>query len=426
MAIELLAGLDLGNGYTKTMIQHADPKNTKQVKTDSPVFPSIAAKRYNPGDSAELALSELNDFAKSTLKIIDNADVSFESPMVTDTSRRLFGERALTSGSRVYEQYVIGGQTPKANNQLTGMLGLVVLAAKGLKQAVDLTGKFPEEAIKIEATLALALPIEEFRNTRREYKQRWENNGQPHRVTFHNFEQKISVEVTVKKAYIVQEGQAAQYGLRHSNDALLTEIQKKAVSLYPNGELDKFTGKQIVSAKNTLGIDIGEGTTDFAVFTNGEFNTDASKGIPIGYSEVLQSALKDKQISVGLGLKTIKQISELIHNVDESEELWDNRKEIAEKVVDQNTDAFADSVTQETSMLFESVASSVQVIFVYGGGASPAENALLPKLKELIERRQSQTGSYRPLPIVYLGSGYSRFLNVHGLFEILKNQVAKK
>ena len=61
-----------------------------------------------------------------------------------------------------------------------------------------------------------------------------------------------------------------------------------------------------------------------------------------------------------------------------------------------------------------------EVVYVYGGGASPLRDALYPKLCELFNEYQID------VPILYLDSTYSRFLNREGLYLIEKNIVQSK
>ncbi len=85
----ITAGLDLGNGYVKANI-------ISLIR----VFPSIAVKQFNTAHHTPLASDEVGAFMKD---IINQMDVSFSSPLVGSTERRLFGERALKSGLNLEE-----------------------------------------------------------------------------------------------------------------------------------------------------------------------------------------------------------------------------------------------------------------------------------------------------------------------------------
>ena len=78
---------------------------------------------------------------------------------------------------------------------------------------------------------------------------------------------------------------------------------------------------------------------------------------------------------------------------------------------------FANIVADEVSKVFNRVGGFIDVIFVYGGGSGPLERALFNRINERIEQSNLMEGA---LPIVYLDSGYSRYLNVQGLVALAK------
>ena len=58
------------------------------------------------------------------------------------------------------------------------------------------------------------------------------------------------------------------------------------------------------------------------------------------------------------------------------------------------------------------VGAYAEVIYVYGGGASPIKEVLYPVLCDVLKDYNLD------IPILYLDSMYSRFLNREGLFVI--------
>ena len=92
-----------------------------------------------------------------------------------------------------------------------------------------------------------------------------------------------------------------------------------------------------------MGIDIGEGTVDFAVFTNGRFNSDASSSFLKGYGNVLEAAL-DRLIEEGYTYKTRKELSEFINK--EPSKLSRNKYNHVASVVDEESYRFAQQLVQ--------------------------------------------------------------------------------
>lgn len=398
MATQVItAGLDLGNGYVKANINGL-------VR----VFPSVAVKQFNTHHNVPLSEDEAGIFMKD---IINQMDLSFSSPLVKSTERRLFGERALKSGLNI-EEFDVFARVGKSEVDLSGVLALGTIAADRLYDYFEKNGTLPPSGvIKVRVDLATALPIAEHRTHHKQYREKYLNGGQPHVVTFHNFERPIRVEIVFDYVHVVNEGESAQYGLMFAKEPFLEMIRREAVKRFPNGELDGITGLDLVSAKNTLGIDIGEGTIDFAVFSNGRFNGDASSTMNQGYGTVLESTLARLQ-EEGYPYKSRKELSEFIHSEPSP---FTRKKWTYVKNVNQDEEnRFGDVVSSEVSKVFSKVGGFIEVIFVFGGGATPLEWTLFNKLQAKV----AEFGDDNLLPIVYLDSNYSRFLNVQGLYQV--------
>ncbi|WP_078598407.1 ParM/StbA family protein [Evansella clarkii] len=393
----IVAGLDLGNGYVKSNINSL-------VR----VFPSIAVKQFNTALHTPLGDDEIGTFMND---IINQMDLSFSSPLVRSTERRLFGERALKSGLNL-EEFDVYARIGKAEVDLSGVLALATIAADRLYDYYEQNKSLPaSDKLKVKVDLATALPIGEYRPHAKLYRQKYLNDGMPHMVTFHNFERPVHVEILFENVYVANEGESAQYGLMFAKDAFLDMIHREAVKRFPNGELNDITGKDLVTAKNTLGIDIGEGTIDFAVFSNGKFNSDASSTMNQGYGSVLESTLSKLQ-EEGYPYKSRKELSELIHNAPSpfTKKKWTYVKNVNQA----EENRFGDVVSSEVSKVFSRVGGFIEVIFVFGGGATPLEWSLFEKLQQ----RVAEFGDDNLLPIVYLDSDFSRFLNVQGLYQV--------
>ncbi|OMF76746.1 ParM/StbA family protein [Paenibacillus glucanolyticus] len=390
------AGIDLGNGYVKANINGL-----------LRVFPSVTVKQFNR-DTTPLGADDIDHFMKD---IINQMDLSFVSPLVKSTERRLFGERALKSGLSV-EEYDVFSNVGKSEVDLSGVLGLGTIAADALQEHYNNTKMLPEGGVlQVRVDLGTALPIEEHKGRAKLYRDLYLNNGASHIVIFHNFEQQIKVEIIFDYVMVVSEGESAQYGLMLAKDEVLEMIRKEAVKRFPNGELDGITGKDLVNAENTLGIDIGEGTIDWVVFSNGKFNPDVSTTTKQGYGTILEETLSLLQAE-GYSYRSRKELAEFLHKQPSAftKKKWEKINNINQT----QEDRFADSISGEVSKVLKKVSGFIEVIFVFGGGATPLEWTLFPKL----QARIVEYGKDNLLPIVYLDSTFSRFLNVQGLYQV--------
>ncbi|UTR15828.1 hypothetical protein MM221_04500 [Salipaludibacillus sp. LMS25] len=69
-------------------------------------------------------------------------DLSFSSPLVRSTERRVFGERALKSGLNL-EEFDVFARIGKAEVDLSGVLGLGTIAADRLYEFYEKNGSLP-------------------------------------------------------------------------------------------------------------------------------------------------------------------------------------------------------------------------------------------------------------------------------------------
>src|SRR5699024_12735945 len=68
----------------------------------------------------------------------------------------------------------------------------------------------------------------------------------------------------------------------------------------------------VLQSTYTVGFDIGEDTVNFAVFTDGKLNTDASHTYPKGYGTILEQALLDMASDNVRMFTSRKQLAEFL------------------------------------------------------------------------------------------------------------------
>lgn len=397
-AIEIVAGIDVGNEYTKSAIN-------KHLF----ILQSQAAKRYSIMIDEKYNENQYKEFIED---IENEMDCSFTTPLVKDTTRRLFGRRALQSHQTIEQFDIMEG---KAENDLYGCLLLGTIATYALRQHYESVSQKIPGTVSVNVKLATALPINEFKKKNKSFRERILNAGQPHLVTIHNFEVPIIVQITFTAIHVASEGEAAQYGLAAASDNFLQYIESEIKEHYGDYYAD-YTGRDFVTAKNTLGIDIGGGTMDFALFTNYRFDRDNSTTVDKGYRSVLEDTL-DALAAQGQTYQSVKQLSEFLNNTPSKfdRKRWERTRQINE----QSAIALCDFIKDQVSRMFGQVGNFTEVVFVYGGGATALKPYLYPKLDQVSKQR----GEFNELPIVYLSNEYSQFLNAHGL-DLLASRLA--
>jgi plasmid segregation protein ParM len=195
-------------------------------------------------------------------------------------------------------------------------------------------------------------------------------------------------------------------------NAMLAEVRQNGI------QLEGITASDILNSDGVLGIDIGEGTVNFPVFTSGKFNTDYSGTLSKGYGTVLESSLEPLQAQNN-NFEDRKALAEFLQKTPTN--LSKNRYNNTKATVDAQSISFCHAVVDKFTELLRHANGQIEVIYVYGGGASPLKQWLYPRLIEA--SKDFAAGS--DFPIMYLDSRYSRYLNREGLFKVAENALNK-
>ena len=394
---KVIAGLDIGNGYVKGALV----SQLGYTEVDIPSGVTLMTRSVAVPTPDKDASLELED-------VFNVLDVSFTTPMVQDNYRRLFGARGLAAANGAFEEFDVIGNRSKAQQALSKILVLGSVAGKVLKDYVTSQGKLPDatDVLNIEVICALALPINEFMLYRTSYAQ--EFTSVVHTVTIHNFETPVTCKITFKNVQVIAEGASAQYAINARGITLIEHMMKDVARF--GIDFNGITAQDFLNARNTIGIDIGEGTVNFPVFTNGKFNTDASITYNNGYGTVLNNALRAMQEqNFSGGFTSRKQLGAYLQ--EGPNPLKRAHYSRVKQYVDEEITFFARNVAEKFGQLLYHVGASTDVVYVYGGGSGPIKEALHG---QLVEKVREVMGGDAPI-VMYLDSQYSRNLNREGL-----------
>ncbi len=400
--LKLIAGLDIGNGYVKGMASHGT-KGPTAIDFPSCVF------RHGPGDAIPTPESEAGGLIAD---IFDNMDVSISSKLVGDATGAMWvGVRALQQPALM--QFAVGQSLSKAQQPLSSILVLVCLAGKALQAYWDENHKLPRETLKVTARIALALPITEYKDFRRPFAAQFKDGT--HMVTIHNFEEQVRVEIAIEDVQVLAEGASAQFAINAKGEPLMKAMMK---DLAGRGyDFGKITAADILAAQNTVGVDIGEGTVNFPVYQGGRFNPDVSMTLAHGYGDVLADAVEllqrrgfpfaSRKALANFQQEAIRPTNERQHAVVDSQVA-----EVAEN--------FAMMVEQKFREVMARVGVSTEIVYVYGGGATPVKAQLYPKLLRVVAQQGGDIDGKSGVgcPVLYLDSQWSRKLNREGLYMV--------
>lgn len=407
--IGVYGGLDVGNGYLKAGLRGSLKPNVKNIQftdEDKVSIPSGASVVTRP-NALPKADDEAQGFTADMEEFYNSLDVSFTTKLIGDQYRRLFGTSALSADSSSVETFDIVGNTSKSEQSLSAAIILGIVSAKALRDWVQANGSLPDEQLHVQAHVGLALPINEYMRHRDRYVS--DLKGTDHLVTFHNFETPVSFKVTFETVAVLPEGYAAQFAIGEMGkpliNALLKDVRSRGMAL------EGVEAEDVLAARDIIGIDIGEGTTNFLVISDGKFNAEASQTFPQGYGTVLESALKAMSDSPDFthSFLTRKHLADYL--LREPSALKRQQYQRVQQFVESEKDFFAKQLTQYFGRVLSAVGSMTEVIYVYGGGSGPMQELLYP----LLRARVAEFSSAGEIPVFYLDAAYSRNLNRVGL-----------
>lgn len=389
--MKITGGIDNGNGYIKAAMRGAG----KEVdRFDIPAGVAVVTRPADiPTPDSAAAEEVAGDF-------FNKLDVEFDTPLVSSTHRHIFGTRGLRAEASRFREFDIIRDISKAEQDLSRIFIIGLFAGKAVRDYVAANGELPQDILKVEARVALALPINEYRDHRVRFAAELKEGE--HTVILRNFDTSVYVRIKFVNVTVAAEGSSAQFAIRESGleltRAMFNDMKAQGAEL-PAG----VTAEAIFEAQNTVGIDIGEGTVNFPVYTDAKFNTDASRTYAQGYGHVLMNALPILE-KEGLRQKSRKKLADYLLEAPSVLKLaeWEATKAI----VEEQADLWTDQLVEEFGKVYDDVRYDAEVAYVFGGGSGPLKDLLYPKLMERVGKS---------FPVLYLDARYSRHLNRQGL-----------
>lgn len=401
--IHLTGGIDVGNGYTKGVI-----KNTGTGVFDEIDLPSAVVSTSRPNPKVPLADATAVEVVLGD-EYYNRLDATMTSPLVAASDRRIFGRAALSVRGSKFTEFEVLGKHSKVDQELSKVLVLGVFAAKALRDHVRQTGTLPDHELRVQVRAGLALPINEYVARRQAYAAEFMGvlgSSDPcvHLVTIKNFSTPVSIRLEFVDVQVLAEGASAQFAITDKGEplaqAMLDDLRMRDASI-----VEGVTAKDLVAVQNTVGVDVGEGTVNFPVFTDGRFNPEAAFTLDQGYGTALMNALERMgESDSALQFASRKQLADFLQADPSVMQIGRHTRaagfvqDEASYLVDEIISAFGDVLSQ--------AGATTEVVYVYGGGSGPIKELLHPALLKAAGE----------IPVLYLDSSYSRHLNREGLY----------
>lgn len=332
-----------------------------------------------------------------------------ESPLAHSDMIAAIGQRAMEIPN--YTQYDVGSTSYKTDHELTAALLFGIIA--------ETVGKENE----LNCLLAASVPIVESKTYHLVERYQKKLTGK-HLIRIYSEAGMHDVTINILSAAILNEGQAGFLGLLDTVDASFRSTMNKLYAAL--GEPTNM----ISTLDDFLVVDIGEGTTDLAVFRNKRFNAEYSYSVTKGYGTILELAMANAERE-NLTIESRKQLQNLMESTNPRRQA---QKETWTRFVDVERRIYTDEVIN-TILKTYGRQSFLDAIVFLGGGFSALtgytlsdvgsihmkNNYLFEQLKGVLKKNNKEAGLIFGVP-----SPYAQSINNRGLMQVLSSQTVRK
>lgn len=384
-------GLDIGNSSVKGVILSEQNALIKNI-----LIPSAVNYMH---DERTLSYPDANT---RYVKVL-------ESPLAHSEEIAAIGARAMELPG--YQQFDVGSTSYKTDHEITSSLLYGIIG--------DLVGAADEIGI----ILAVSVPIVESKTFHLVEQYQAKLTGK-HKIRLYEANGSRDVTVNIQTAKVLNEGQAGFFGLLDTQDKTFKQVMD---ALY------RSLGEQttmITSLEDFLVVDIGEGTTDLAVFRNKRFNPEYSYSVTKGYGTVLELAMADAERE-GITVESRKVVQSLLTTDNPRRK---SQKEMWQKYVKPQKEAYIDEIIVTLLKAYGKQSFLDAVIFLGGGftaltgynvaddgTVTNADDYLFTELDATMKKNHKEAGILFGVP-----GSYAQTVNSRGLMQVLTGIPVKK
>lgn len=300
-----------------------------------------------------------------------------------------------------YLEYDVESTSYKANHEITTAL----LFGSILQHVNEST----------DVKLAVSVPIVEAKSI--ELLKTYRNLllGE-HTITKYTKDFTISITITVEDVVVLNEGQAGFLGMLDSNDEVFASTMTELYSSLGEEE------SPISDFEDFLIVDIGEGTTDFAVFRNKKFNAEYSYSVTRGYGNLLEDAISNANRE-NITIESRKDLQKLLTTTNKRRA---TRREKWLPYVEPTKDRFVDTVVDTIIKTYANRDYFDAIIFLGGGftaltGYTVQDNEITTNDNTLFERLEEKLKINKKDADLIFGipEPFAQSINDRGLVQVL-------
>ena len=237
-----------------------------------------------------------------------------------------------------------------------------------------------------------------------------------HTLTKYTKDATISITIIVEDVVVLNEGQAGFLGMLDSNDEVFASTMSELYNALGEEE------SPIADFEDFLIVDIGEGTTDLAVFRNKKFNAEYSYSVTRGYGNLLEDAISNANRE-NITIESRKDLQKLLTTTNKRRA---TRREKWLPYVEPTKDRFVDTVVDTIIKTYANRDYFDAIIFLGGGftaltGYTVQDNEITTRDNTLFERLDEKLKINKKDADLIFGipEPFAQSINDRGLVQVL-------
>lgn len=224
------------------------------------------------------------------------------------------------------------------------------------------------------------------------------------------------IKLNVLDVVVLNEGQAGFLGMLDSNDEVFASAMEELYNALGEEE------SPIADFEDFLIVDIGEGTTDLAVFRNKKFNAEYSYSVTRGYGNLLEDAISNANRE-NITIESRKDLQKLLTTTNKRRA---TRREKWLPYVEPTKDRFVDTIVDTIIKTYANRDYFDAIIFLGGGftaltGYTVQDNEITTRDNTLFERLEEKLKINKKDADLIFGipEPFAQSINDRGLVQVL-------
>ncbi|KZE68027.1 hypothetical protein AWM68_17815 [Fictibacillus phosphorivorans] len=341
--------------------------------------------------------------------IMNNLVVSIESPSTRIRSGTYYvGKFALESGKTLSKFTV--GIDKKHNSDLPIINTLGNIAGYAVLKSFEKNNTIPTE-LKVKVDMTTALPINDWNpEASKIFIDRFKKGN--HRVSVHVGNISIPVTVTFEDVYVMPEGTPAVFAMQKNFKVAENAWRKDKIFDDFNKLYDEKIDGSYFSDLKVAHVDIGDGTTDFAITEGLRFLPTFKLGKNVGVGHAITEAIPLFEDATNLSNIERQEYSKYLK--DKKHKYYsDAQRFFFEGKVNQSSE-----IVSYLQQQLNKIRNEVDLILVYGGGSIAMRDALEERIATVAEDARTK--------LFYVPSDYAVTLNAEGMYLFVTSKIFDK